>query len=542
MSSETRRLAGRYVLEAPIGRGGMGEVWRGTDTVLGREVAIKTIDLRRLPDETGAARFEREARVTAGLNHAGIVTVHDHGVEGDTAYLVMELLPGPSLADRIADGPVPVDEVVEVGQQVAAALDAAHARGLVHRDIKPANIAYAGDGRVRVLDFGITQLGEAAGSQALTATHTVMGTAEYLAPEQALGGRVDGRADLYALGCVLYALLAGRPPFRGPTPVATMMMHGSDPVPDVRGLRPDTPDWLADLVHGLLAKNPADRPMGAATVAAALAARESTGGGATVVLPASGAAAAGAAAVNGRRCARPVARSATQPLDPAAVAATSSRPVGCPPARRPTTSRVGAHVGARRGRDRGDRPPRVAAAAGPRTPATRRRLRRRRRRWPRRHRGPRSPHRPPSRPPQRRLPRRVPRPPTRPSRSRTPSRRSPRASRTSSEGGRSARTPRRSSTTSSGTCARSCGTTTPRASRRRPRTSSRSYDKGVADGDIPADAEAELRPLTDDLVAAADEYARSLSTRRRWGRERPEPRWFGPVDVGGRHQSVRGGT
>ena len=163
MSSETRRLAGRYVLEAPIGRGGMGEVWRGTDTVLGREVAVKTIDLRRLPDESGAARFEREARVTAGLNHAGIVTVHDHGVEGDTAYLVMELLPGPSLADRIADGPVPVDEVVEVGQQVAAALDAAHARGLVHRDIKPANIAYAGDGRVRVLDFGITQLGRPPG-------------------------------------------------------------------------------------------------------------------------------------------------------------------------------------------------------------------------------------------------------------------------------------------------------------------------------------------------------------------------------------------
>ena len=292
MSSAQRRLAGRYVLEEPIGRGGMGEVWRGTDTVLGREVAIKTIDLRRVPDETGTARFEREARATAGLSHPGVVTVHDSGVEGDTAYIVMELLPGPSLADRIANGPVPVEEVVEVGQQVASALDAAHARGLVHRDIKPANIAYAGDGRVRVLDFGITQLGETPGSQALTATHTVMGTAEYLAPEQAMGGRVDGRADLYALGCVLYALLAGRPPFRGPTPVATMMMHGQDPVPDVRGLRPETPDWLADLVHGLLAKDPADRPAGAASVAEALAARESVGGMATAVLPAAGAAAA----------------------------------------------------------------------------------------------------------------------------------------------------------------------------------------------------------------------------------------------------------
>ena len=290
MSSEQRRLAGRYVLEVPIGRGGMGEVWRGTDTVLGRQVAVKTIDLRSLRDESGAARFEREARATAGLSHPNVVTVHDSGVEGHTAYIVMELLPGPSLAERLVEGPLPVDEVVEVGRQVASALDAAHARGLVHRDIKPGNIAYADDGRVRVLDFGITQLTEPTGSQALTATHTVMGTAEYLAPEQAMGGRVDGRADLYALGCVLFALLAGQPPFRGATPVATMMMHANDPVPDVQALRPDTPDWLADLVDGLLAKNPDDRPAGAASVAEALATRQSLGGAATTVLPAAGAA------------------------------------------------------------------------------------------------------------------------------------------------------------------------------------------------------------------------------------------------------------
>ena len=233
MSTERRRLADRYELEDAIGRGGMGQVWRATDTVLGREVAVKTIDLRTVPDESGAARFEREARVTAGMSHPNIVTVHDSGVEGDTAFLVMELLPGPSLAERLREGPLPVAEVEEVGRQVAAALDAAHARGLVHRDIKPGNIVYAADGRVRVLDFGITQLAESTGSQALTATHTVMGTAEYLAPEQAMGGRVDGRADLYALGCVLYALLAGRPPFSGPTPVATMMMHANDPVPDL---------------------------------------------------------------------------------------------------------------------------------------------------------------------------------------------------------------------------------------------------------------------------------------------------------------------
>ncbi len=301
MSTEQRRLAGRYVLETPIGRGGMGEVWRGTDTVLGREVAIKTIDLRTVHDETGAARFEREARATAGLNHPGIVTVHDSGVEDDTAYLVMELLPGPSLAERLREGPLPVEDVVTIGEQVATALDAAHARGLVHRDIKPGNIAYAEDGRIRVLDFGITQLGDSAGSQALTATHIVMGTAEYLAPEQALGGRVDGRADLYALGCVLYALLVGHAPFRGPTPVATMMMHANDPVPDVRDLRPETPAWLAAVVTGLLAKDADERPAGAASVAAALADRQAVAGAATSVLPAAGAAAGAAAAATTQR-------------------------------------------------------------------------------------------------------------------------------------------------------------------------------------------------------------------------------------------------
>ncbi len=288
-TTEPRRLAGRYALEGSIGRGGMGEVHRATDTVLGRQVAVKTIDLRSLPDESGAVRFEREARVTAGMTHPNVVTVHDSGVEGDTAYLVMELLPGPSLAERLREGPLPVEEVEEVGLQVASALDAAHARGLVHRDIKPANIVYADDGRVRVLDFGITQLTESTGAQALTATHTVMGTAEYLAPEQALGGRVDGRADLYALGCVLYALLAGAPPFRGPTPVATMMMHANDPVPDVRTARPDTPAWLAGLVTGLLAKDADARPAGAASVVAALEAHEVPGGSAvTTVIPQGG--------------------------------------------------------------------------------------------------------------------------------------------------------------------------------------------------------------------------------------------------------------
>ncbi len=337
MSSEARRLADRYVLDAPIGRGGMGEVWRATDTVLGRAVAVKTIDLRRMPDDAGAARFEREARVTAGMSHPNVVTVHDTGVEGHTAYLVMELLPGPSLAERLRDeGPLPVEEVVDVARQVASALEAAHSRGLVHRDIKPANIAYAADGRLKVLDFGITQLGEAAGSQALTATHTVMGTAEYLAPEQAMGGRVDGRADLYALGCVLFALLTGRPPFSGPTAVATMMLHTSEPVPDVREARPDTPAWLAALVAGLLAKSPEDRPDRAAAVLESLDARRAPAGSpdATTVLPVAGAGTTQPLDTTQRL---DTARSPVPPPPPAAPppgSTAGSRPVAAPPRRR----------------------------------------------------------------------------------------------------------------------------------------------------------------------------------------------------------------
>lgn len=287
--TQGRLLGGRYRLGGPLGRGGMAVVWRAEDEMLGREVAVKTLDLTGPESDNAGERFRREARATAALNHPHIVTVYDTGVEDHTAYLVMELLPGPTLAERVRDeGPLPVEDVRTIGYEVAGALQAAHDAGIVHRDIKPGNISYAADGTVKVLDFGITQLvDEALGHHALTMTDTIVGTAEYLAPEQATGQRVDARADLYALGCVLTTLLTGGPPFTSPTPVAILMKHAHDPAPDVRDLRPETPADLADLVNGLLAKDPAHRPQSGREVAELL--RQHRAPALTEVLPAAAA-------------------------------------------------------------------------------------------------------------------------------------------------------------------------------------------------------------------------------------------------------------
>lgn len=272
--SENRLLAGRYRLEGILGRGGMATVYAGTDTVLDRPVAVKILDLQQTSDPVMEERFRREARATAALNDAHIVTVYDTGVADHAAYLVMERLPGRTLADAIRErGPLPIPEVRAISSQVAQALSVAHAAGVVHRDIKPGNIAYAASSgtAVKVVDFGITQLlDRGAESHPLTMTNTVIGTAEYLSPEQGVGGRVDARADLYALGCVLYAMLTGEAPFSGPTPVAVLMAHQQQLPPDVRDLRPDTPPELAELIARLLAKNPADRPGSAELVAQAL--------------------------------------------------------------------------------------------------------------------------------------------------------------------------------------------------------------------------------------------------------------------------------
>ena len=259
-------LGGRYRVDVLLGRGGMASVWSGLDQQMGRQVAIKVLHLNAPTGSTAWARFEREARSTAAINDPHIVTVHDTGLDDDTAYLVLELLPGPTLSQHLAEhGPMPVPRVLDITAQVCEALTAAHALGIVHRDIKPSNVMFAGHDRVKVLDLGITQLiGDTTSADAtLTSPGEALGTPAFMAPEQIEGKRVDARTDLYALGCLITAMLAGKPPFHDASPMSVIASHAHHTPPDVRLARPDTPAGLADLVAALLAKDPRQRPASA---------------------------------------------------------------------------------------------------------------------------------------------------------------------------------------------------------------------------------------------------------------------------------------
>ncbi|HEX3826188.1 MAG TPA: serine/threonine-protein kinase [Sporichthyaceae bacterium] len=264
MPETPARLADRYRLTETLGRGGMGEVWRAYDERLNRYCAIKV--LRQMEDVPSAERFSREARTLASLRHPGVVTVYDYGVDAGRPYLVMELLPGPSLAELLRDqGPLEIDAVRRYGAQAAAALQAVHDAAVVHRDIKPANLVLDTTGAVRLVDFGIA-LGSTFEST-LTEYGAIIGSAAYLAPEQATGGRASARSDLYGFGCMLTTLLTGRPPFPDDSPVETLGRHLSEAPerPSVR--RPEVPADLDSLVLDLLAKEPTDRPANAAEVA-----------------------------------------------------------------------------------------------------------------------------------------------------------------------------------------------------------------------------------------------------------------------------------
>jgi len=260
-----RVLAGRYALLEQLGAGGMAVVYRARDEVLGREVAVKVLSPQFAADPGFLARFVREARHVASLSHPGIVTVFDSGIDRGTPYIVMELVAGRTLRQVLDQvGPLPAREAVTIAIAVCEALEAAHAAGLVHRDIKPANIVLSG-GEVKVLDFGIARAGDAGGG---TGTQAVLGTAAYLSPEQASGGQAGPQADLYALGCVLFEMLTGAPPFTADTALGVAYRHVHDDPGPPSARRPGLPAQLDWITTRLLAKDPADRPPGASAARA----------------------------------------------------------------------------------------------------------------------------------------------------------------------------------------------------------------------------------------------------------------------------------
>ncbi|HEY4332833.1 MAG TPA: protein kinase, partial [Ilumatobacteraceae bacterium] len=252
-------LAQRYRLERRIAQGGMAEVWLATDMSLSRQVAVKILKSTLASDPIVAERFRREAITVARLSHPNIVAVHDTIDYDGRQAVVMQLINGKSLRQLLDEqkrlGP---ELTMHIGSCVAAALDAAHAAGLVHRDVKPGNILITPDGRVLLADFGIAKgLGT---NDDLTSDNVMMGTAKYLSPEQVRGKKLDGRADLYALGLVLYECLAGRVPFLGETDADTALARLQRDPTDLLRLRPTLPYGLAALIHALLARNPDDRP------------------------------------------------------------------------------------------------------------------------------------------------------------------------------------------------------------------------------------------------------------------------------------------
>src|SRR5215207_8656576 len=259
-------LVGRFRLDRRIGAGGMGQVWAAHDTRLGRDVAVKVQKFDPDGDRAAFERFRREAQSTAALQHPNVVTIFDSGTEADTAFLVMELLPGPTLEAYVAErGPLLERKVVALAAEAASGLAAAHRAGVVHRDIKPTNLMFDARGALKIVDFGIARLAQTTAAR-LTATNNVIGSASYLSPEQLSGRPADERSDLYALGCVMTTMLTGRPPFEGEHPLAVMNQHVNTAPPLISQRRPGIDPALEALVAQMLSKSAQDRPQSARAV------------------------------------------------------------------------------------------------------------------------------------------------------------------------------------------------------------------------------------------------------------------------------------
>jgi eukaryotic-like serine/threonine-protein kinase len=250
-------VAGRYELEELLGAGGMSSVFKARDTLLERHVALKILHPHFTEDEQYVERFRREARAVASLSHPNIVTILDRGEDEGRQFIVFELVEGRTLAEALHDeGRLPVRRALEIAIQVARGLGFAHEQGLIHRDVKPQNVILNGDGRAKVTDFGIARSLDV---QGVTQSGAVLGTSNYIAPEQASGRPVDRTTDVYSLGVVLFELLTGEVPFPGESFVAVAMQHVSEPPPSVLEVRPDVPVRVARAVDRALEKDPAER-------------------------------------------------------------------------------------------------------------------------------------------------------------------------------------------------------------------------------------------------------------------------------------------
>ncbi len=300
------RTLGPYQVVQELGRGGMAVVYKAFQPSLRRYVALKVLPDYFQSDPEFVARFQREARAAAQLSHPNVVTIYDVGEQAGVHYIAMEYLEGGSLLDRLARGPLSPEEALQIVEQVGSALDFAHSRSLIHRDIKPANILFSADGRPKVTDFGIARAGD---TSRLTRAGAMLGTPDYMSPEQAQGMAVDHRADLYALGVILYEMLTGRVPFQADTPHAIVYALIHQPPLPPRQLRPDLSPAVEAVLLKALAKRPNERFQTGAEMAAALR-------------RAASASAPSAAAVPAQTAAEPSSRSYGEGRGPGKVAAT----------------------------------------------------------------------------------------------------------------------------------------------------------------------------------------------------------------------------